>query len=483
MLSFFRINDPYRLLILLLAILAIRLPYLISSAPLIYEIDWMVIGHALTAADTILYKDFLSPIAPLSAFVYTVIDLIFGSHILVYQIASLLLVAYQFSLFNNIMYRNKAYNENTYIPALFYALIMQVFFDFFTLSPVLISLTFILLVLDNIYLRIENKLDDITILKTGFYMGLAVLFYLPSILFFLATIISFVLLTSLIFRRYMLFLYGFFFPIICVALYFLWNDALLDLFNNWIIFTLTYSNKSILNTWSILAIIAFPALIYLLSLYKTFATSRFTNYQVRVQQVMFIMFLAAMGCWLLGNEKAPYQLVISVPFVAFFIAHNVLLYKNKLKAEIFALLFSFLIVGINYYIYSNNKLIGNFSNYFMLNNSRQVYNEQGQGKKLLVLGHTKSMYYNNEVSTPYYYWPLAEKIWANPTNAGNITEIYSSLVKNLPEVIIDEEGVLVAVLNRMPDIAERYERISAKAYNLKNQYRLNQSLPPSLEKD
>jgi len=468
LLSFFRINDPYRLLILLLAILIVRLPYFISSTPLIYELDWIIIGDTLNQTDLTLYKDLLTPIAPLAAFVYAIFDFIFGGGIkLAYQLAAVLLVAYQFSLFNNIMYKNKAYNENSYIPAFIYALLMQVFFDFFTLSPVLISLTFILLVLDNIYLRIENKLDDATILKTGFFMGLAVLFYLPSIIFFIATLISFALLTSLIFRRYLLFIYGFFLPIIAVSFYFIWFDGFTEMFNNWIVFTLTYTNESLIGIWSFLMIIAIPVLFYLIALYKTFSTARFTNYQVRVQQVMFIMFLAAWGSWLLSNDKAPYQLVIFVPFVAFFITHYVLLFKSKLKAEIFALLFATLLIGINYFIYTNGSIINTINNYHNLQAEESIFKNEAEGRSILVLGDSKSLYQDGKVGAPYYYWPLSKETWLDADNPRNISAIYKALKADMPEIIVDEKNVVANVFSKMPTIASQYQRVSARLYKLK----------------
>lgn len=329
MLGFFRINDPYRLLILFLAVFLLRLPYLIGSEPLVYETNWLLIGEALNSGK-VLYKDLISPIAPLSAWVYMIIEFVFGKSILALQILSVLLVTYQFSLFNNIMLRNKAYNENSYIPALIYAVMMFTFYDFFTLSPTLISLTFILLVLDNIYLRIENKLDDATILKTGLFMGLAVLFYLPSIVFFVATILSFAMLTSLVLRRYLLFLYGFLFPFGIVFIYFFWQDGLKSLIFQWIEFSFLNQVVPITDFRSMLIIIGLPVSVFLFSLYKTFAVGRFTNYQVRVQQVMFIMFLAALGCWWFSDERAPYELLLFIPSFAFFITHFILQFNKKL---------------------------------------------------------------------------------------------------------------------------------------------------------
>jgi hypothetical protein len=469
LLSFFRINDPYRLLILFLAILLVRLPYIISADPLVYELNWLTVGSSLSQNGAILYKDFLSPIAPLSALVYNVLSYIFGYTTLPLQILAVLLVAYQFSLFNNIMYKNKAFNEASYIPAFVYALLMQVFFDFFTLSPALISLTFILLVLDNIYLRIENKLDDFTILKTGFFMGVAVLFYLPTILFFVATILSFALLTSLIFRRYLLFTYGFLLPIIAVAIYYFINDGLADMVNNWIIYTFKFSKDSLINTNTLLIIIAIPFLIFILSVYRTFSFTRFTNYQVRVQQVMFIMFLAAWGCWLISNEKAPFQLVIFVPALAFFISHFILLFKQKTKAEIFAVTLTAIIISLNYYIFNDGQYLRSFANFNVLNTHTAIYAPWTTGKKVLVLGDDKSLYYgSNTSSIKYYNWQIGQSIWLEPSTPAHAAQIYSYLSHEQPETIVDQNQLMPAVSEAIPSLKLLYKQVSSEIYLLKN---------------
>ena len=467
MLSFFRINDPLRLLILFLAIILVRLPYLISSTPLLYEMEWLTIGLEVAKADVVLYKDFLTPMAPLAALVYAGLSFISSDSNLILQIISIFVLIHQAALFNSIMYKNKAFNESTYIPALVYVLLMHAFFDFFTLSPVLISLTFILLVLDNIYLRIENKLDDFTIMKTGFYMGVAILFYLPSVIFVIATIISFILLTSLIFRRYMLFLYGLIIPFTLVSLYYLWRGAFVEMLNEWVLYTFSFASDNLLNLPSFILIIAVPVLFLFIALYRTFTYPRFTNYQVRVQQVMFIMFLAAWACWLFSNNKAPYQLMIFVPFISFFIAHYLLLLKNRFFAEVSALAFTVLLIGINYYIYQEGSLTRSFGNFYQLKSYPSVYQKWTEGKRTLVLANDKNIYYQGaEVAGKYFDWNLGEAHWTGLNKPEKLVNLYNYFDQYSPETIIDPEGKLDVVFNRLPKVKSRYRRISAHVYVL-----------------
>lgn len=467
MIGFFRINDPYRLLILFLAIVLIRLPYFISAEPLFYELNWMLIGETINQGN-VLYKDIIQTISPLSAWVYAGIDFIFGRSILTYQILATLLIGYQFILFNNIMLRNKAYNENSYVPAFVYALLMHSFYDFFTLSPVLISMTFILLVLDNIYLRIENKLNDNTILKTGIFMGLAVLFYLPAIIFLIATIFSFILLTGLIFRRYLLFLYGMLLPIMVVSLYYLWHNALLDMFYQWVLASFIVDRANVLDLSSLILVIGLPGIVFVLSLARTFTASRFTNYQVRVQQVMFLMFIAAWAVWLFSDVKAPFQLIVFVPFIAFFIAHLLLQFKGRLTANIFAYFFTFSILLITYALFYQNFYLHKWGNFNDLLINETVFDPWVKEKRVLVVGDGKQIYEpSSEVATRFYSWQLSKEIWENTESPENVVRIYEDILSNKPETIIDLTGNMSMIFTKLPFVEEKYIKVSAQIYVLK----------------
>jgi hypothetical protein len=425
-----------------------------------------LIGEALNTGKVI-YKDLVSPIAPLSAWVYMVINFIFGKSILALQILSILLVTYQFSLFNNIMLRNKAYNENSYIPALIYALIMFTFYDFFTLSPALISLTFILLVLDNIYLRIENKLEDATILKTGFFMGIAVLFYLPSIIFLIATVFSFAMLTSLVLRRYLLFLYGFLFPFIIIFTYFFWHESLESLISQWIEFTFINNVNALIDFRSILIIIGLPVIIFVISLYKTFTAGRFTNYQVRVQQVMFIMFIAALGSWWVSQEKAPHELLLFVPSFAFFITHFVLQFNKKARAELFTFGFSILLIGIGYSLFYQNTLLHKYGNFNLLQNSSSIYYPQLKNKKAMILGANPAVYMDAKlVATKFYHPQLSSRILDRMSEKERLIEFYNDIEKHQPDIIIDLNGHFIETISNLPLIESKYRRISENSFQL-----------------
>lgn len=464
MLSFFRVNDPYRIIILFIAVTFIRLPFFIASDSFtIPELNWMIVGENMSNGK-VLYAQIYEVIAPLAAFVYFLIDFVFGRSQLAYQLIALLLVGAHFYLFNNIMYKSKAYNENSYIPALVYAILMQIFFDFASLSPVLMSLTFVLLVINNIYIRIENKLDDGLILKTGIFMGIAVLLYLPSIVFFLATIVCFILFTGLIFRRYLLFVYGFFVPFGIVLIYFFLNGAVIDLYYNWIYPTFVLDAQYFISPLSLTIIFSIPLLLLIQSLVRTFATSRFTNYQVRVQQVMLIMLIACVGCWFISYRKAPYQFIVFIPFASFFIAHLFLQIRRKALAEIGFTFITFMILFFNYGVFYRSSILNDYINYQPLMVQKTILDQQVKGKSIMVLGKSTSLYKKASLSGPYLNWDLSKSVWKNPENPFKVAEIYQQFEEELPDVLIDLEASVAPVFQYLPTIADKYQKTSAYVY-------------------
>lgn len=188
------------------------------------ELKWMLLGERLGSGDFVMYQGVWDYTAPLSVFIYKWLFICFGKSRIPYFVLSILLVVIQAGIFNNVMLRNKAYNSSTYVPALVYMVFMNAFFDFLTLSPVLLSMTFVLLAMNNLFKRMDNQTKDELFIFTGVYLGIAALFYLPTVWFFMITILSLVLYTGSILRRMMLLIYGFALVVGLAGLYFYWFD-------------------------------------------------------------------------------------------------------------------------------------------------------------------------------------------------------------------------------------------------------------------
>ncbi|NJN28475.1 MAG: hypothetical protein HC819_22135 [Cyclobacteriaceae bacterium] len=178
MLGYFRINDPYRLLIIFIVLTLFRLPFLISPDwQTIPELSWMIVGERLNEG-ALLYVGIWDDLGPLSAIAYRLTDFVFGRSHLSFQILGLLIYFFQVFYMNYIALKHKMYNENNYLPALFYGILGLLFFNIIMLSPQLLGLTFVLLSLNSLFNHIEtrNKTDG-NLLNIGLYIGIASLFF------------------------------------------------------------------------------------------------------------------------------------------------------------------------------------------------------------------------------------------------------------------------------------------------------------------
>lgn len=458
MFALFRLNDPYRMLVLLLFLLLMKLPAFYGSVPLtIPELNWMVVEEKLAEKGTVMYKDVWDPLAPLAAGMYWLLHELFGRSHLAYQIIALLLIFVQSALFNYILLRNKVYNENTYVPALIYGLLMCTFFQFYTLSPALVSTTFVMLTINNAFNDIEFKGAKNNLFSTGILMGLASLFYLPSLVLSLALLFAYLLFTGATPKSYFLFLYGLLMPWLIIIVYYFWHDALFHFYINCIYSLLYLDNVSYISYSLLITIIGLPLVILILSFFKLFDAKRFNNYQERFQQTMFFIFIMALVAWWISHSRTPALLVLFVPVVAFFISHFFLLIRKRFITEISFLLFFIGILTIHFSTLFQWNSVAPWLNYEKLIVQDTPWDGLVANKKILYLGDDLSVYKSAALATPYLSWELASLQLTSPDYYDNLMSIFEAFHEDSPEVIIDTKGIMNDLFAKMPTIAAQYK--------------------------
>lgn len=458
MLSFFKINDPYRLAFILLLILAIRLPLFYFGVPVIIpEVKWLLIGEALANGKG-MYKDIWDFTGPLSAGFYSLLHLVFGKSIGAYRAISMLLVLIQCGIFNNLLLSNKAYNQNTYVPALMYMVFMHMSFDFMTLSPVLMGMTFALLAVNNLFRRMDNTTRDELFVQMGFYVGIATLFYLPFFLYFVVIILSLLIYTGSIFRRMLLMVYGFAIVLTLAALYYFWFDSL-SIFRILFIessFTISPFNYF---TWKeYLGLFAIPLGIFIIAYFKTKTTGRFINAQIKIQNVMLLFTTMGIFSVILSKEFSIYQLIFVVPGLAFFTSHYLLLLKRWVVAESITLIVCGVLLLNMLFPLKEWLFIDELVSYDQLIASESPFGEITSGKKILIIGDHVELYRDAGLATPYLNWQFSQKHLENLDYYDNLTEAFMNFSENLPEVIIDEKNVVEKLFDKMPTIALKYSQ-------------------------
>lgn len=445
------------MLVLLLFLLLMKLPAFYGSVPLtIPELNWMVVGEKLAEKGTVMYKDVWDPLAPLAAGMYWVLHELFGRSHLAFQIIALLLIFVQSALFNHVLLRNKVYNENTYVPALIYGLLMCTFFQFYTLSPVLVSITFVIFAVNNAFNDIEFKGAKNNLFGTGILMALASLFYLPSIVLSLAILFAYLLFTGASPKSYFLFLYGLLLPWLIIIVYYYWQDALFHFYINGIYSLLYLDNVSYISYSLLITIVALPLIILILSFFKLFDAKRFNNYQERFQQTMIFIFIMAFVAWWISHSRTPAILVLFVPVVAFFISHFFLLIRRRFVTEISFFSFFIGILLIHFSTLFQWNSVAPWLHYEKLVVQETRWDSQVENKKILYLGDDLSVYKNAALATPYLNWELASLQLTSPDYYDNLMSIFEAFHNDSPDVIIDTKGVMKEILARMPTIAALY---------------------------
>jgi hypothetical protein len=456
LLTFFRVNDPYRIIGAFVLLILIRLPYLLYDAPLsLPELNWILVGEQLSEGHA-LYIGLWNDTGPLAALIYTLIEFVFDRSAAVYVILGLVLTTYQALLFNNFLLNKKAYDENTFVPVLVYVLFSSFSFDFYFLSPVLISLTWILLAMRNVFYRIESRSRDNRILSTGVYLGLAALCYLPSIIFLVSTFVAYLLFTNVSFRRYLLLLYGTAMPLLITATYYFMNDALDSFLSQYFLSYLEVERKVFTAPLQLLYISIVPLIFLLISLYRV-SQQRFTNQQTKIQQIMFIKIVATLGTLFFVHDLAPYHLLPLVPPLAFYTTHYLLSIRKYLLAELATFLLALLCI-LNGYAF----LFGWFSLYQVFPTENFMvratpYDEIVAGKKILVLGDDLSIYQKAQLATPYLDWQLSSQQLLAIDYFDNLTEVYNNFSQDMPQIVVDLENVMPQLQSRIPLLESAYQ--------------------------
>ena len=84
-------------------------------------------------------------------------------------------------------------------------------------------------------------------------------------------------------------------------------------------------------------------------------------------------------------------------------------------------------------------------------------------KKILVLGDDTRFYSGNRLATPFLNWQLADKVFSGLNYYRRIEQAHVSMINDLPDVIVDLEGKVPLLFERLPLVARNYEQSATEA--------------------
>ncbi len=467
LLNYFRINDPYRLIIIFVLLILLRLPFLLSSDwQTIPELSWQVTAERMNEG-ALLYADIRDDIGPLSAFVYRGIDFLFGRSWLALQILGLLVFFFHIALLNHITLQHKLIKENNYLPALFYGLLGVSFFNIAVLSPMLMGLTFVLLACNRLFAHIgtRNK-TDANLLDVGIYTGIASLFYLPLIFTVIIHFAGLIYFTNTIPRRYLLMIFGLFIPGVLIWLAYYWHGHTYEFYVNFF-YKLFHTHPDHFLSFAVMAkALALPAAFFLIAALKTLSGLGFTIFQIRIQKVIFLAFIIMVFIWVLYANRDGYELILFLPWMAFFLTHFFISFRKRFKAE---LAFTMYVVGTLFIYYAMAYGLFQFTSELEPVMVKEIPgNPPYKGHKTLVLGPDINPYSISRQATPYFKWYLSESQLTNLDYYDNLEAIYKNILSDMPEYIVDEIELAPKIFYKIPRLGAEYKAVTRRLYKRKS---------------
>lgn len=453
MLRFFRINDPYRLVFVFLILVLIRFGQSFFMNEISYfELKWLLLGEWLSEGFT-MYGEAFDYTGPLAAMVYKYLDVLFGRSLFAHHTISSFIIIIQAGIFNQLLLKNKAYDENSYLPAFLYVILMIAVPDFMALSPHLLSLTFVLLALRNVLRRIDNQATDELFLNSGLFTGIATMLFLPSIVFFLVFLVSLILFSTAVARRLLLYCFGFLLVFAMCTLYFYWTGSYNLFIGSFLIKGFLLPASELINLNGYLILSGPFILIFLLSVAKTWSSARLTNFQQKIQQVIWLMFLGGFSTLFLSNEKVGHELVFSVPVIAYFWTHYFVLLKRRLFRAIMPGLMIFGLIGFSVFTYTD-----------LVRDITVADSERKAQNGTMILGERLGAYKESEMLSPCFNQVLCEDAFDRIDYYESAVRVYEIIRKSDPDKIIDETGIAPSLFQRFPNLAVQYRKSGNNTY-------------------
>jgi len=435
------------LVVVLLLLVIIRVTYGIIGLPLSYpELKFLLLGQWLGDGMS-MYTETFDYTAPLSAWTYQLLDMVFGRSRLTHWVISALLVFIQAAWFNRSLIKSKVFSESNYVPAFLYVIFSVAAFDFFALSPQLMSLTWVVISMDHLIRRMDNEVGDELFLFPGFYLGIASMFYFPAAAFFIIFLLAHIIITQAQLRRIFLFAFAFVTAIMAVLIF-------IYLFGSWtefwqVYFTEISRAKVFYFTYLDLLIwAAVPTIFFLVALFTALGR-REGSLHAKTQQFMLLVSVASSGVILMSGTLSGIEVIFFVPVFTFFISNYIL----KIRRRIWRLLVpNFLIIGavlvpflsLRYESIQENLIVP----------ERKV-DPAFSGKRIMIIGPVDPIYMQGRMAGPFIDSEISKRRLEGLDYYHDAPVFLDIFRKAKPEIVVDEWEYMQKIMHRFPEVEQK----------------------------
>lgn len=419
------------------------------------ELKDIVLGELLNSGKTI-YLQVVDDTPWFAAWLDGVIEYLFGRSLFARHFIALLIIFFQAAFFAFVLIRNRAYNESNYLPAFVFGVLCFFSFDMLSLSRELLASSFLLLGLNNIFKEIEFKVQrDEIVLNTGVFIGIASLLIFSYSIFLLGAIAILLMFARITLRKSLLLTFGFAFPHITLACIYYFRDGLPEFIQYFYGSNFTLNSINLVSWKSIFWLGASILIFFFFALVMLNREARFTRYQSQLLQVMLLWLVIAIIEIFITRELTPHSFVTLAPPLTYFISHYILLIRRKWIAESMMWIFLISMIGLSTASRLNKIKAINYEGLYPKNSK---YESFIKGKKVLVIGDDWGLYKNNKAGSYFLNWNLSKEIFEQPDYFENVILVQNSFEWSVPDIIIDEKGLMEKFFVRLPSLRTHYEK-------------------------
>ena len=468
MVNLFKIFDLPRLLLLLLLTIAYAIFSDIAVFPMTsYELMNIVTSEHLSGGN-VMYKDVFHWTEPLTVWVNYFFFQLFGREVLYYRIVALIVVFFQALLWNQTLNEKGCYDQRSSLPALIYLGFCLLFPDMISLSAVVLGNTFLLLTFYFMISYIKDNDRQQTLFWIGWNASIAFLFYAPYILLLPGVLLVLALYSPVDARKIVTVLYAFVLPLILVWVYYFMNDASVFYIQFFLQRVFSFEANHYLSFQHLLWIVAIPLFWLLIGFIAIVRATSFVNYQYRVIQSLFLLFVFSLLSFLLVKERSVFTIWQIVPYTSAIATYFLLLQKRRWFADVvlIASLATLIFVRIELKKDVEQDTTGKESR-LSVKFDNAHFSSLPNAHSVLVLDNNISAYSKYKLSTPFLNWNLTENYFMDIDGYEAVALLDRYFTKEQPDVIIDPNGVLPKTFYRLPLLANKYVEREKGFYVLK----------------
>lgn len=460
LLEFFKVNDPFRLIgvVLYLILLYLAYAFLTNYGLTNPQLSWMLVGER-SAEGYLQYLDIIDDTGPFSVGVFTIMDWFFGRDFLPYEILGRAFILWLAIYWNFVINKYRLFDETTYLPALVMITLFHFSFDMLSLSPALLGSGFLVLALAQLISQtvLQKETSESTLL-IGIYGGIAVGFQASFVIFLPYLIFVGIVVSGFSFRQLMLALAGYSLPFLLIGTFYFWNDGLTEFLEIWpLAFFMEKVAYQSLISWLIAG--ALPLIIASIGYLYSAVLRGSTINQQKQRQLVILWLIVAGGQFFLIKDQAAFQLLIFIPGLTYLISSFFLNERKKILARLsfFLLVFAFPVFGAWYW----EKAVVDGKKYFVSSSSPEE-----TGKVLMVMSKDLSAYQENKLGGPFLNYSLSKEFFSEELSLAQKARFFQLLETQRPQIVIDPNGTFENLLNQFPTLKSQYNKNSSGRFEL-----------------